>query len=209
MILSHNNTFTQQKLIFIGNSLFNLAQNSSTILNGHYIPTGVYNSVRTGRTIAMTSHAVSGYDQSEINAELAADVIPFLQTDDILVNWEGTNDMGSNGLTGQQAFDKVVTMIEAVDQTGCQIVICTVIARDAAGDAAGVMDTEIPAYNTLVRNNAATYGYTVCDLAADAMFNARADASNATNYTADKVHLATMGQDRVVTLLSATLETIL
>jgi hypothetical protein len=118
------------------------------------------------------------------------------------VLWEGTNDIYANSLTGAQAWAKVVTYISAVVATGAQLVICTIIARDYSGEPAGVMDTEIPAYNTLVRANTAL-GYTVCDLAADSHFDARADASNTTYYNADKLHLALTGQNLVATLLTA------
>lgn len=208
MILSQA-IVAQQQLVFLGNSLLNLAQNSSTVLNGHYVSTGVYNTVKTGRVLAFTCHAVSGMDQQEMNAILAGTVLPYLNAGDVVVVWEGTNDIAANGLTGQQAFDNLVLCLEALEPTGVEVVVCTVIARDFATDDASVMDTHIPAYNVLVRNNAATYGYTLCDLAADAMFDARADCANATNYTADKTHLATAGQNNVITLLSATLETVL
>ena len=61
-------------------------------------------------------------------------------------------------------------------------------------------------FNTLLRNNAATVCDTLVDIAANTVFDTRADASNATYYHADKTHLVTAGQNICVTAITAAIQ---
>jgi hypothetical protein len=197
----------QRNLFFEGNSLMNHQINSGGI-GGQYVPTSVYNNVKTSYTLVFNSYAISGRNQTQINASISTNIAPFIKYRDIIILWEGTNDMYTNGLTGQQAYDNLATYVNTVRGYGAIVIVCTVIARDYALDAADLM-TRIGDYNTLVRNNASSLGITVCDLAADPLFDARADASNTTYYNADKIHQATAGQNAVITLITSTLTTVL
>jgi hypothetical protein len=198
----------QRRIIFEGNSLMNYSA-EPLFLFGHYIPQTVYNNVRTAHfKLAYTSYAISGRTQTLINASLSTNITPFVKAGDIILIWEGTNDMGVNALSGAAAFANVVTYLNTVAPYGVKVVLCTVIARDMTGDAADLM-TRIGDYNTLIRNSASTYGYTVCDLAADTHFDARADASDATYYNADKIHQALVGQDLVISLMTTSVNTLI
>lgn len=196
-----------RNLIFEGNSLTDLGQDGGPVY-GQYVPLTVYANVRTGRVLNYRCYAISGRTQTQINASLPTNILPFIKAGDVIVNWEGTNDLFVNGLTAQAAYDNLVTYSQAVRAMGVKLMICTVIARDYVSDPADLMD-RIDAYNVLVRTNAASICEVVCDLGADAMFNTRADTANGTNYKADKVHLATAGQNNVITLMTASLNTIL
>jgi lysophospholipase L1-like esterase len=198
--------YTQQKIVFEGNSL--LARASGGALDGgHYTPSTVYNNIRSGRVLRYTSLAIAGRNQTQINASLATNITPYIVANDIIVLWEGTNDMYTNGLSGAAAFANVLTYRDAVTALGAKLVVCTVIARDYTLDAVDLMD-RIGAYNTLVRAN--THLFTaVCDLALDSHFDARADASDTNYYNADKIHQSLGGQDLVVSLLTTTLNTLL
>lgn len=197
----------QRQIFFEGNSLFNQQINQSGHY-GFYIPSSVYNNLRSTYRLAYFSHAIGSETQTLINSKVSTNLSPYVKYGDVVVIWEGTNDMSNNSLSGQAAFDLLVTFVTTVRGYGAEVVVCTVTARDKAGDAADLM-TRIGDYNTLVRNNSVTYNYTVCDLAADPLFDARADCSNTTYYDADKIHLATAGQDQVITLLTSTLTTLL
>lgn len=192
----------QRNIIFEGNSLFNRQTGGATD-GGQYIPVTVYNNVRATYPLAYQSRAISGRNQSQINAAITTNIAPFAKRNDVMVIWEGTNDLYTNGVTGQQAYDNLMTYVTTVRGYGAKVVVCTVIARDYALDPADLMD-RIAAYNTLIRNNTSNFD-AVCDLAADPVFDTRADASNTTYYNADKIHQAQGGQDQVVTLLTATL----
>ena len=197
-----------RRLIFEGNSLFNRYPSPYIQPDGYYIPKRVY--ALTGARddqYTFVNFSLSGQTQTLINQELPRR-IKRIQAGDVVVIWEGTNDLFANSLTGAQGFANLLTYIQAVKAVGATVVVCTIIARDAAGDPAGLMDTEIPAYNSLVNSNAVSVGYTVCDLAADARFNARADASSA-DYDADKFNLALAGQNYIATLLTTHLAGIL
>lgn len=203
-----NNTFHTRKIIFEGNSLSCETQDG-TITGGNYIPISTYNALKGSSNLSLTTLAVSARTQAMINASQSTLVLPFVYQNDIIVLWEGTNDMGIGGLNATQAWSNVVTYINGLLGKNVKLVICTVIARDAVGDRAGLMDTEIPSYNTLIKDSAATYGYTVCDLAENINFDSRADASNTTYYNADKLHLKQAGQDLIITIITNIIITIL
>lgn len=197
-----------RRLIFEGNELFNRYPDPYIQSDGYYIPKRVY--ALTGardEQYTFVNFSISSQTQTIINVELARR-IKRIQSGDVVVIWEGVNDLFANSLTGAQGFANLLTYIQAVKAVGATVVVCTIIARDKAGDAAGLMNTEIPAYNSLVNSNAVSEGYTVCDLAADARFNARADASSA-DYNADKFNLSLAGQNYVAGLITTHLATIL
>lgn len=197
----------QRKLIFEGNSLSAFAVNSS-FANGYYIPQAVYTNVKaTHLPLVYTCLAISGRNQTQINTDIETNIRPIAAPGDIIVLWEGTNDMYTNGLSGAVAYANLVTYINTVKTYGARVVVCTVIARDYALDRADLM-TDVDSYNNLVRSNASSLGITVCDLAADPLFDTRADASNGTYYNGDKIHQATAGQDQMITLMTTTLNLI-
>lgn len=198
-----------RQIIFEGNSLSNHGPFAEGLqLNGHYVPINTYAAILGATPLTFSSLAVSGRTQTQINAAVATALNPVIRKNDIVVIWEGTNDMAVNVLSGADAYANLVTYSTAVRALGAKLVIATVIARDYVTDRADLM-TDIAAYNTLVRNNQAAICDAMCDLGADPVFDTRADASNSTYYNSDKIHLSTGGQNKAVTLLSATITTIL
>lgn len=197
----------QTNIFFEGNSLSNQGSDGGPV-NGHYVTTIAYNTIiASKRGIAMHRNAISGQKQSQINSAFATRVAPYAKPGDWLFNWEGTNSLDLDGLSAAAAFAELVTLSGYCSSAGINLMIGTVIARDGAGDAADLM-TRIDAYNVLVRNNAATYGYRVCDLAANAAFDSRADASSG-NYGADKIHLVQAGQDIAAGIISTSFISVL
>ena len=110
----------------------------------------------------------------------------------IMIPPEATNDIdaqssGSIVGFGTSIFNSaIVPFVQAANTAGFDVIVPTMLPRVWVGDSTlkGQKDTEQQAYNTLVRNNAATYGYTVVDYAG------LAHASNPSNttYYADGIH---------------------
>lgn len=198
--------YQHRKLIFEGNSLFNVTVDNNAV-GGHYIPTNVYNNL-TKSKLTFTSYAISGRTQTQIIASLATNIGPYIQPQDIVVNWEGTNDIDGNALSGAQGYANLVTCADYVQSRGGIYVACTITARDFAGDDADLMD-RIDAYNALVRTNQSYFLGGIVDLASYAEFNTKADASNTTYYHADKLHLRTAAQALVITGIQNQVQTLL
>lgn len=205
MIITNNNDV---RIFFEGNSLTALSSNSDVVGDQHVARTAYETIIQSKSKIAMFSFAVSGRTQTLINASFSTNISPMLRPNDIVFNWEGTNDLSVNALSASAAFANLVTHCNNVKAIGGRFVVGTVAARDYAGDAGDLM-TRIDAYNVLVRANSSTYGYTICDIAANANFATRAATANTTYYKADKLHMTTAGQDLVASLISTSLLTIL
>lgn len=185
-----------RKIYFEGNSLSNYGPGN--ILNGHYMPRRAYGFL-TAYNVAMKDLAVSARTQTMINADVATNILSDLRKGDVIVLWEGTNDIRFNTLTGAQGWANVVTYSNIVRPAGAKLIVCTITARDFSLDDADLMD-RIDAYNVLARANPSVYD-ALCDLAADPVFDTRADASNTTYYNADKLHFTQAGYDKVADLL--------
>lgn len=206
MIISRSRN-TQRRIFFEGNSLMNCAINFGGT-GGQYIPNQVYSGL-TKSKLAMFSYAISGRNQTQINAALPTNIYPYLLEGDLIVLWEGTNDMYTNGLSGADAYANLVTYSTAVRSRGAKLIVCNVIARDFSGDAADLMNTRIPAYNQLTRDNSSSICDAFVDLASYPEFDTRSDASNLTYYNADKIHQATAGQTLVINGLISAIQPLL
>lgn len=185
-----------RKVYFEGNSLSNYGPGN--ILNGHYMPRRTYGFL-SSYNVAMKDLAISARTQTMINTDVAANVLSDLRKGDVIVLWEGTNDLRFNTLSGAQGWANVVTYANIVRPAGAKLIVCTITARDFSLDDADLMD-RIDAYNVLARANSSVYD-ALCDVAADPVFDTRADASNTTYYNADKLHLTATGYDKVSDLL--------
>lgn len=172
-----------------------------------YVSNAVWTNVKTSYPGVFWRYPLSGQTQTTINSNFSTKVQPYGKYNDVVVLWEGTNDLNVNGLSGADAYANVVTYVGYAHAIGLKVLVCTVIARDGATDAADLM-TRIGDYNVLMRANSAGADG-VCDLGADAMFDARADCSNATNYSADKIHIVQAGQTNVINLITTSLTTLL
>jgi hypothetical protein len=197
----------QRKLVFQGNSLFDTNVNHT--INGlKYVTLKIYDNIRAVKTFAFFDFSVSGQDQTTINTLISTQISTFVKSGDIVVIWEGTNDLAhDNALTGAAAYAKLVTFIQACQAVGAKVIVCTAIARDLSGDAADLM-TRIGDYNTLIRNNYVSLGVTLCDLGVDTHFDARGDCANATYYDTDKLHLVQTGQDLVASTITTSIQSI-
>lgn len=101
----------------------------------------------------------------------------------------GTNDLGNNA-DPTVMFNKLVDNINYVKARGVtQIVIMTVAARaqSSSWTWTTAMEANRISYNTMVRNNAATYGYIVADVGGSANLGNPA-VVDTTYYNADLLH---------------------
>lgn len=206
--LQYKGSAQQKRLFLEGNSLMNWSINHG-VINGRYVSQGIYNSVRSGRTIAVIDYGTSSQNQQEINAAMSTRLTPYLKYGDVVFIWEGTNDMYTNAVSGTTAYANLTTYINNIRSAvaGVKIIVATVIARDYVSDRADLM-TDIATYNTLIRSNSAGAD-AICDLAALSQFDARADCTNTTYYFSDKLHIVQGGQDLVISTASTSIATIL
>ena len=210
-VMDSTGLYTQRRIIFEGNSLFALKSISATPgladYGGHYIDKTIHTNLGNA-PLCFQSNATEAETGTIILNNAPTITVSQLKYNDIVIYWEGTNDMYVNGLTGAQAWANVTAWLTLVKAKAPKIIICTVISRDYSLDPAGLMNTEIPAYNTLVRDNTGL-GYTLCDLAIDPLFGTRADASDVRYYCADKLHLITAGQDIAISLITTVAQTLI
>lgn len=196
----------QKYIHFIGNSLFALGAGSATgTTNSHYIPQAVYSNILS--RYCFRSIAVSARTQTQINASLSTDTVPYVTTGDIVVMWEGTNDMTLNGLTGAQAYANLVTACDTIRNTGAKLVLLTAISRGDGGTPSATQ-TKIEDYNTLMMANSSSICDSLYDPFANSVFNTVAATSNTTYYTTDKIHLASAGQSIIVSGITSAIQSL-
>ena len=193
-----------RNIIFHGNSLFNLANNSNTVSNGHYCANKIYTNILAGgKTKLNTIHlSINGNPTTTKITNWSTQTLPVIKENDLVVLWEITNDVNVNALTGAQAYANLVTFAGLVHGVGAKIVCATAIPRNY------ISDTDQNARNfdcnTLLRASSGIFDL-VIDLNADPVFDSQADASNTTYYLSDKLHLTGTGQDYVANLFSTTI----
>ncbi len=192
----------QQQVIVDGNSL---TQKDGTDLNFKYrMPLTLFSTLRTNNKIFGGQHyGISGKRTSQLITDFPTKIAPYLKPNDIVVLWEITNDIGSGGVTAQQAYDNVVTYVNLIRALGAKCVVVGFIARDFAGDAADI-NTRGFACNALLAANPNVYDGFV-DVGTNTAFDTKADASNLTYYLADKIHLTNVGYDLIATLIEPTI----
>lgn len=197
---------TQKQVIVDGNSL---TQKDGTNADLKYrMPLTLFTTLRTNNKIFGGQHyGVTGKRTSQLITDFPTKIAPYLRVGDIVVLWEITNDIGSGGVTAQQAYDNVVTYVNLVRALGAKCVVVGFIARDYVTDAADVI-TRGFACNALLAANPSFYDAFV-DIGANAAFDTRSDASNTTYYNADKIHLTNVGYDLVATLIEPTINALI
>lgn len=149
--------------------------------------TGVYNIALSGRTMA-TCYANRANSTNRYDGSMPAISSIFAGTNDLSNRASGT--IVGYGTTIWTSY--LLPFIQAMQAGGFDgVLVGTMIARQWAGSATDIAQKEAErlAYNTLIRNNAATYGYTVLDYAS------LSEMSNYTNttYFVDGIHPTRLG----------------
>lgn len=112
----------------------------------------------------------------------------------VSVVWGGTNDTTDGLTTASEFYDRLVTLCDLLRDAGARVIVCTEISNTNAAHAAISWDsTVMPALNTLIRDNYATFADGLCDLGAIPELGAANAADNTTWFSADKVHPTTAG----------------
>ena len=191
----------QRTIFFEGDSLMNLS--SAGVINDRYVTSTAYESIiAVKEKVAMSSYARNDWQLiRDIIPVISTNISPYISETDLIIIGAGSNDIASASKSGQQLFDALLSYRSEVIGRGVDIVVCTLIARNYAGDKVDTM-TEIAIYNQLVIDNASVYNYTVCDVAADSSFS---DPNNSAFYSADKLNLTTDGMNLYASYLSNTL----
>lgn len=209
MIVSgiHSGIGDQRKLIFNGNSHFNLAQNDINIPYNYYVPRSIHaNVIAAGYKTPMTAFAVGGNPTTTMNANFDSQNGPLIKTGDVVVLWEITNDLAVNELSGADAYAQVVIFANKVRALGGYILVGTTTARNHVNDPPDIWDRG-QACNTLIRDNSGLFDG-ICDLASDTHFDDEADCDNTTYYI-DKLHFATAGQAIIISMWTTTINSFL
>lgn len=197
-----------RKIVFAGDSIFNCTGVTPIVLGGQYIPTTCYNSLISGRVLMITSFASTGNTLSAIDTNFASKEGVTLRYSDIYVIQAVTNDLGTDLKTAAQAYASLTSICAKARVLGAKIIVCTMPARDKAGDPADI-ETQRTDYNNLVIANSPNICDYVCGFGADPVFDTQADCANATYYATDLLHLAIGGSNVEATLLTTTLTTAL
>jgi lysophospholipase L1-like esterase len=109
----------------------------------------------------------------------------------VLIVFGGTNDIWLSGKTAAQTYAGFQTYIETRIAAGWNnIIVLTMLPRQSSAP----NEATRQAFNTLLRNGAATYGYTVADIGNDPTIGQAGDQTNTTYYAPDQIHLTQAGQ---------------
>ncbi len=193
---------THKQVIVDGNSL---TQKDGTNSDLKYrMPLTLFSTLRTNSKIFAGQHyGITGKNTTQLISDFPTKIAPYLKVGDIVVLWEITNDLNSNDLTAQQAYNNLVTYAGLVHALGAKIVILGFIGRDNVGQDADV-NTRGFAVNALLNaDNSFCDGWV--DVGANAAFSSQAAASDTTYYLTDKIHLTNVGYDLVSTLSEPTI----
>lgn len=215
--------FTNANLVFDGNSLTNYGAPcfpGESYGSGDKYPTQlaalspwnsngatVTNRATSGQTTAqmisggacdMNGSGTRGSASSEIDVLLGSN-------ENIIVVWEGTNDLYFNGNT-TDAYNRLVTYCQDRQTAGWRVVILTILYRSfggntPAGDSNAVYNGKIDTVNASIRSNWATFADAICDVAANANLDDPTDAT----YFFDGTHLTGTGRGLIASLVSSTI----
>lgn len=189
----------QRRVIFNGNSHFNVGQNSITVLNDYYVPRAIYDSVRAMYPVTACIFAVSGNPTTKMNANFDVQNLPVIQKGDIVVLWEATNDIPVNKLTGEQAYTQLAIFAKKVHALGAYILVGTTTARNHKLDPTDIWERG-QACNTLIRNSSGVFDG-IIDVASDPQMDDQADCADTTIYI-DGLHFAARGQAKIINYFS-------
>jgi hypothetical protein len=190
---------TQKNIIFHGNSLFNLTS-GSLVSNGRYCENKLYQNIYASKSkYSAVFLSVNGNPTATKIADWATQTLPIIRPNDIVILWEIQNDVSAGGLTGQQAYDNLVTFAGLVHGVGAKIVVGSATARNHTSDTDQF--TRNSACNTLLRADSSFCDLFV-DIGAQANFTTQAEAANTTYYQTDKLHHTTAGSDLIASYFS-------
>lgn len=177
------------QVIYDGNSLTFGLQSTG----GNNYPTyaqGILGSSYLGYNTGVTSQTTAQMiSDAAVQIDLERDAV--LWSDQIVVCWEGTNDLYF-GASAATAYSNIVTYCQARQAAGFKVVVGTILPRSNVGTPV-TFETDRQTVNTNIRNNWATFADGLADIAADSRIGDAGDETNTTYYSADLVHLNNTG----------------
>lgn len=156
-----------------GNSL-TIGQDST---QGLSYPTQLSNLL--GPNFLITNKGVGGQTTQQMSADYSSDIAPLYSSSNyfknILIVWEGRNDLAVNEVTSTQAYNNLKAYADLGKATGFTIIMVTLLPSWSTppykGDSTVVgynqLDTDRLSVNTLIRNNYITEGWIIADIALD------------------------------------------
>jgi lysophospholipase L1-like esterase len=127
------NNIQSRKILFLGNSL--TACISGVTLNGYRMPNTLYSSVvGVPKNYALATYALGGRTGTQILAAWSTIVSNFNpRQGDVVIVWEGINDLGSGGKTAAETYQNLVDICTNVRNTGAKAVLVDIIPANMTG----------------------------------------------------------------------------
>jgi hypothetical protein len=175
--------------------------------NGDY-PDALLASINDYTNLDVNVRGISGAATPALYTDAQTYIFPFTKnwlTKNVYFVWEFTNDMQLEGATAQEAYDHMVTYLQAlrVAQPDAYIICATMMPRSTLttrqNDADLYDDTTL---NGKVRNHLVQDGYAdaICDTGSDALMGQYLQNTDTTYYNVDAIHPNTVGSQRLVDL---------
>lgn len=161
-----------------------------------------------GLRYGVGNFGVAGQALATMITNAAANIDPLLHSGgtNICVVWAGVNDAGG-GADAATIYNRVATYSAARRAAGWKVIVCTEIdAQDAARNAVGWHATIMPALNTQIVANWATFADGIARLDQQAGLM---DATNTTYFNADKIHLIDAGSTLVAQTIAPVITSLL
>jgi lysophospholipase L1-like esterase len=189
-------------IIFDGNSL-------TSPLHGHTpYPNFVIQELRTPAGLLVVNTAVPGQTTADMimRGPSVVDVLHASRGVNIVVMWEGTNDLYF-GATPQIAYQHLVEYALARKRAGWKVVVLTLMPRTGVNTR---KDFEVvrQSLNAMIRANWRTFSDQLADVALDPRFGAP-DAELNPRYFEDGTHLTQYGIEHMAHLATPAIERLL
>lgn len=202
-------TETKHNIVYMGNSLMNLNMNTATAPNGHYVARGVHTNICDsipGLMACLT--AENGMSSLVANQNFNTKYAPHIDSNAVVINFLHTVDLATLGLSVDSVWTITKQIADKVHALGGKYIVVTMIPRNGSADPVDI-ETKRLNLNDSIRTNTGGKLDGYSDPARDAMFDQQSDADVLANYLSDKVHNATNGQNRLISLLSYDIRIIL
>ena len=195
---------TTKKLFFHGNSLFHLG--NANLFYAFAVSTYVRDNLTLNdNKPAVFDYSYQGKSTVDLTAEFNTIVAPYCKSGDVVIMWDGTNNMSSilgNKSATQTLIDTKAYFAQA-EALGLTVITLTVLPRNVSS----LDDTRRTDFNTLLLNDTYLTGKVInpCSLS---QFDTYADVSNVTYYNADLVHLTTAGYNLIGGLIVTNIQSL-
>lgn len=150
----------------------------------------------------------NGWSTTDLSARAANDIDLLyesaLTTNNIVIFWEGTNDISILGKTDVQAYANIKSYCQARKAAGWRVIVATIMPRNGGGANHETYRTSV---NTSIRTNAISEGW--ADAVADVGGDASLQNPSNTTYFRDGLHLTQAGQLIALEYFKAAIESLL